>query len=208
MDDFEDIKINKIEIDEDTLRQLVLDALHASNTIDEVLENKKQEDAMTKKSFKVAWDGYRAVKKSKNVNLMILKTTRLRLQLLRIIALIFNSSSKEILDMIDDKIQEVSSEYISEKDILIQIQKSLKKLQAAKASNCNFEICKLLALLVIKNELLMNSFSEDLDKYRMASRGIDYISSGKTQEELDELNNQIDESIFRLGLKQQKSLVE
>ncbi len=196
--------MNEEEFNMEQITQAIKDYMNKTQTVEEVLSEKIQEDKNVKESFSVLWESYKNVSTSRNNEELVFKKAAVRVYFYSILINIFQSYNRsdapeEIYKLymsIRDNIKELKSE----KELLIMIRDTIKILEKYKAYECNYDLSVLLALINDKNCLMYDILKEDLNGMAIRLRGISYFGSSK-REELQNINENIDYKVTELKLK-------
>ena len=184
----------------DELKEMIYEMLNQGITVEEAIDIKKKDDVLTKESFDICNNTYKAVNTSRKEIIMLLNITKLRLQLYKTISFLLSEGSDQILKDSIDKINETKEYLKNEKELLISIKNSLKELKKYNVSVCNYDINALLTSIFQLNEKSMYDLKEYMQWCSMAINGITYYGNKNYQEEIKQLSLEIEKYTLRLGL--------
>ncbi len=177
--------------------------LDYSPTIDEALEQRKEQIKTIKEDFKFLWETYKTVSLTRQVEMKQQKMAQIRTYLYGILVGMFSSfyrdGAYEQVSKLGTSISSSIKELKEEKKLLSDIKSAIKELEKYETIDCNYDISKLLSLIGDKNVLLDGILKNDTRSLQIRLKGIDYASSDyKTK--LDEINRDIDSKVQQLNL--------
>ena len=184
----------------DELKEMIYEMLNQGITVEEAIDIKKKDDVLTKESFDICNNTYKAVNTSRIEIIMLLNITKLRLQLYKTVSFLLSEGSGQILKDSIDKINETKEYLKNEKELLISIKNSLKELKKYNVSVCNYDINALLTSIFQLNEKSIYDLKEYMQWCSMAINGITYYGNKNYQEEIKQLSLEIEKYTLRLGL--------
>lgn len=191
---------NEEEMTTEELKEMIIDMLNQGITVEEAIEIKKKDDILTKESFDICNTTYKAVNNSRIESIVALNITKLRLQLYKMISFLLSEGSDEILKDSIVKINETKEVLTNEKELLMDIKRSLKELKKYNTSICNYDINALLTSIFRLNEDTILDLKEYMQWCSMAINGITYYGNKNYQDEIKELEKEIENYSLRLGL--------
>ena len=196
------------EFDMKELADLIRSEIEKTYTIEEAIKEKQDENKLIKDSFDSLWNEYNtanSVRKEEIKNLTLFKYRYLIIKqryLIRnfLLMVIRNDAYYQISDLM--KIVDSSNtELKNEKEFLILVRDTIKKLQLNNASNCNYDLSLLLSYLFEKYVLIYNYTSGEILACNSRLNGISTQGSSKYVDEKKELDDKINDIVLKLELK-------
>ena len=183
---------------------MIAESMNKSYTIDEALAVAEKQDEEIEESFNITWEDYNVTSKYRKDYLRALKITRIKTKLLKLVSAFLNNGSVELVDLTSKRVDLSIEELNNIKKLLDELDLAIKRLHFSKMAVCNYDICSLLACLVNKIQLDSKSLIDEINQYSLSMRGIGYINNNDDEQSMDELNKQIDSTVAKLGLNQNK----
>ncbi len=185
-------KIN-MELSDEELKNMLQDLLSFSPTIEEAIAEKQEQDKRMKDSFDIIKKTCSTIINYSNlaiikINKMILKGYVLKLS---------DSFFNDIIVKLQNSKNDIKIQLV----LLKEVKKTILILEKHKVITCNLEISKLMGFIFEKENLILNELANQMNILRLDIEGIDCQLSNKNQEELKELDENINNSIKTLGLK-------
>ena len=205
--DKEDFKYQVFETEDgqaisfEDLYKMVMEQVEDTPTVEEAIKEKKEMDKMTKDGFKLVREVYGDVSFVRRRLVTHLNLSKLRLQALKAFFLLINTNATQMINEVDSRIDVTLDEAKKQKILLKSIKKAMKQLESNNIGFFTFDFCRLFALLMEKDSLMVDMLDSDINMIKLANEGITYYGTNKNQESLDKVNERIDKTTMRLGLK-------
>ena len=198
--------MNEEEFSVEELTQAIKDYMNRTDSVENIIKEKKEERGLSNKSFECVWDGYKTVNNSVRTEIFVFKKAALKVALLATYTSIMKSinrgnASDELFGLYSNICSRID-ELKSEKELLTLIKIAVKELEKYNAYECNYDITMLLAMLNDKNSLMYDILSEDINSLAIRMKGISYMTNNNKRKELHDLNESIDYKVKELKLKQ------
>ena len=198
--------MNEEEFSVEELTQAIKDYMNRTDSVEDIIKEKKEERELSNKSFECVWDGYKTVNNSVRTEIFVFKKAALKVALLATYTSIMKSISRgnasdELFGLYSNICSRID-ELKSEKELLTLIKIAVKELEKYNAYECNYDITMLLAMLNDKNSLMYDILSEDINSLAIRMKGISYMTNNNKRKELHDLNESIDYKVKELKLKQ------
>ncbi len=193
--------MNEENFDYDELKEMVMSELNKTYTIEEALKEKEEELKVINESFEVLWNNFHSVKDMRKEAINNLITVKYKLILSNLLLMIIRYSVTEEVNNIINTINSAVYELKDERQILDLIEVSITKLQNQYAYSCNYELSNLLSLLYDKNTAIYNGVCDSVNASAARIRGINTQESNRYLLEKESIDEQINESTIKLGLK-------
>ena len=191
------------DFSKEELREIMFKILDDAVTIEEAIDQKKQEKEMLEETYKVCISTYKTISYNNRRLDLILNLAKLRYRLYNLLTAMRYSS---MYDGIITKIDEVQDRFQNEKELLTEIKNSLKLLKKNEVIVCNVQIAYLLSLIYDLNEMMIKEFGEYTRASTLKLKGITYYGNKTYDEEIESLENTINLQCLRLGLSKKYEL--
>lgn len=191
------------DFSKEELREIMFKILDDAITIEEAIDQKKQEKEMLEETYKVCMSTYKTISYNNRRLDLILNLAKLRYRLYNLLTAMRYSS---MYDGIITKIDEVQDRFQNEKELLTEIKNSLKLLKKNEVIVCNVQIAYLLSLIYDLNEMMIKEFGEYTRASTLKLKGITYYGNKTYDEEIESLENTINLQCLRLGLSKKYEL--
>lgn len=192
--------MDETNINVEELRKALLETFK-TYTVEEALEDKKEEEKMMAESFESVWNSYNSVTDVRKIAIKNLKEAKFKIILARFLAsIISNNNMDEELDNLMNIIRESTKELNGQKELLYKIRIAIEKLQMHDVAICNYELSELLACLFEKDAILLKKAIDEMGRSSIRLRGISTMYDDSHDVKLEELNGKIEEQLLILGL--------
>ena len=193
-------------MDEDALNKLLNELVNSITSVDDAIKDKEEENKLLKESFNNVKNLYKDVSNVRKMIIDQLNLSKLKLQLVKLYSILINSGYIDILNLELNKINETNYEFKSQKNLLIAIKDSIKKLEQYNTGVCNYDISVLLSLIYDKDFKVIEILNDYLKTCEYAMKGITYYGNKRLDDDLEEINNQINTHTLKLGINNKKEL--
>ncbi len=198
--------MNEEEFSVEELTQAIKDYMNRTDSVENIIKEKKEERELSNKSFECVWDGYKTVNNSVRTEIFVFRKAAFKVLFLATYTSILQSinrsnASDELYNLYKNICSRID-ELKSEKELLTLIKIAVKELEKYNAYECNYDITMLLAMLNDKNSLMYDILSEDINSLAIRMKGISYMTNNNKRKELHDLNESIDYKVKELKLKQ------
>ena len=198
--------MNEEEFSVEELTQAIKDYMNRTDSVEDIIKEKKEERELSNKSFECVWDGYKTVNNSVRTEIFVFRKAAFKVLFLATYTSILQSinrsnASDELYNLYKNICSRID-ELKSEKELLTLIKIAVKELEKYNAYECNYDITMLLAMLNDKNSLMYDILSEDINSLAIRMKGISYMTNNNKRKELHDLNESIDYKVKELKLKQ------
>ena len=185
----------------DELRELVLDALKNSSSIDYAIKERENEKRLIEDSFNVVKTNYQTASIDRVTNLLTLKYLIINVKLSKIKLYIMQEEGYKLFNELENRLKDNLEEYKNLKSILKLIKNAIKRLEEIEAIMCLSELNELLSQIIEKENLILKYSADLATKYSIRLNGIDVTSNNKMESELEKLDEDILNSIKTLNLR-------
>ena len=197
--------MNEEEFSVEELTQAIKDYMNRTDSVEDIIKEKKEERELSNKSFECVWDGYKTVNNSVRTEIFVFRKAAFKVLFLATYTSILQSinrsnASDELYNLYKNICSRID-ELKSEKELLTLIKIAVKELEKYNAYECNYDITMLLAMLNDKNSLMYDILSEDINSLAIRMKGISYMTNNNKRKELHDLNESIDYKVKELKLK-------
>ena len=203
-EDFE-IVDNLSEEEQEQIRQMIINAFSETYTVEEALYKAYQDKFVKKESFRVTKKNCKTVKKHVAGSIARLELMKLESKCLKLYTELVNNGRQDLIEGVIEELYRVQGELINLHVLLRVLNKTINVLNRHNASECNMQLSELIQYIYTKENILISSLNEYLDKCKLATKGISYMGTNKNQEAFDELDEKIDNSVKALGLYKKTS---
>lgn len=186
-------------MEENELLEIIQESL-ADHTVEEALKIKKEQDDIIKESFDVTWQNYDAVSILRKEILKSLSLVRFRMIFLRVLTTIINYNALGELDYLSERLRNSTMEIKDQKKLLDLIKSTIVTLQNNDIVECNYNLCELLSNIYDKDQLLFNTLVREIEISSAAIKGINITYPDSPETDLNELDNNINNGLLKLGL--------
>lgn len=193
-------------MDEDALNKLLNELVNSITSVDDAIKDKEEENKLLKESFNNVKNLYKDVSNVRKMIIDQLNLSKFKLQLVKLYSILINSGYIDILNLELNKINETNYEFKSQKNLLIAIKDSIKKLEKYNTGVCNYDISVLLWLIYDKDFKVIEILNDYLKTCEYAMNGITYYGNKRLDDDLEEINNQINTHTLKLGINNKKEL--
>ena len=187
-------------------REIVMDMLTRSYTIEEAIAEKQEEDKMIEENFDACMYSYDALSNYRKKCISMLYFAKIRLYLTKLLALLLNSESYGIIGDTIEKVNDTRNKFVEQKELLTSIKNSLDKLRKNKTIVCNYELCYLMNLIYNLNDRRMLELNDYMKGSTLAINGIRYYGNKTYNDEIKVLDSEVNKFSMRLGLTKKKEL--
>ena len=184
-----------------SLAEFIKMEMEKNYTVEEAIKEKQSEIDVIKEGFKVIWDNYKSVSDIRKDSIKNLTSAKYKLLLSNLLIILLRSDAKIEIDKLINLIEKNTKELKDEKELLILIRDTIKRLELILANNCNYELCDLLSNLYDKNMCIYNDVLESIKASAIRLRGISTQTPEKYKVQKEELDKKIDVNLLKLGLK-------
>ncbi len=191
----------EIVFSEEDVKRFIKEAFDSSQTIEEAIEQKREQDRNMEAGFIIAELACSTHLKYSNSNLFKINVSILSISLLKLFCYVTQNGQQDLLNELIIKMQSVKEDVKSQKALLKDIKRALIKLKRNKIASCTVELCKLIAYLFTKQQLVLDDLVNYMSVCKLNVEGIECHGTNKNQEELKELDENINNSIKTLGLR-------
>lgn len=193
--------MNKLDfISEEEIAEAVKSALTSTYTIDELIQEKREEQALINLNFDVTSGNLKQVNNNRKTLIKrIINARNITVLATFLIQIIDNNVYYEI-ERLTKNINNNVNKLKSEKELLITLKKSLQELKKYNSCDCNYDINELLVLLNDKNGLIYDIVIDEIKNTSTRIKGFDIISSTANEEKLKDLENDINNVTLKLGI--------
>ena len=188
-------------IDEETLRQMIRNEILRQPTVEEAISEKQRQNDIITKNFTQCYLVLNETDSYRRRMLFTLKYSLLQLNLAKGFSSVLGNGSKEYIEYIIRRTLETKDKIEEDNNLIKNIKYALAKLYVSETTECNYEITLLISAIFDKTNMLISELNEDMQRCNNAIRGITYYGNKDNLEHNDNLNNKINESILKLGLK-------
>ncbi len=171
------------------------------NRINESINKEIEKERIILSDFESLWHEFDMMMKLRNVGLIQLKKTKLKLSL-DVILIQQNPIIVSQLHALQEYISERIDIIKDEQDLINNIKRIISRLQLYKLVEYNNEIKDLIVLLNQKNDSICLSTLNDVRISLLALRGKNITKDDFRDDDIDTLNDEIEEKSLSLGLKE------
>ena len=169
-------------------------------TIDESILKTQFDKERIRYEFNCCFHSYKSVNDNVTSMIRLLKNEIVRMYASKINAIIMNNGMKPYINATIDKTKSTKDSLKNERQLLLEIKKSLNKLYRYKSIYCLNSISYLLFLIDTINDLYIDDLKDTLKTYNYAVRGIGFESNEGIDEKISKIDKMINESCLKLGL--------
>ena len=177
-EDFE-IVDNLSEEEKEQIRQMIINAFSETYTVEEALYKAYQDKFVKKESFRVTKKNCKTVKKHVAGSIVRLELMKLESKCLKLYTELVNNGRQDLIEGIIEELYRVQGELINLHVLLRVLNKTINVLNRHNASECNMQLSELIQYIYTKENILLSSLNEYLDKCKLATKGISYMGTNK-----------------------------
>ncbi len=189
------------EYDQAALYRMIQESLDISCTIDEAINDSIENRKLNRQSFRLTNDLLNKVDTYVDNVIRGLKIAKLILNAKKIKNFILNDGYYEYINKMIKELDNVCLQVNNNKQLLSSLRESLNKLEYYDNIVCNVEISLLVTSIYNKTETLLNYYNDFLEEISNFAVGVTYYGNVDYKEMLKEYDNDINDSVMKLGLQ-------
>lgn len=185
------------------LRERVLNSYNEDYSLLSAIKEAEGARVYRVESFNAVKEDYKIASRGVYKSIFWLTFTAMEATLLRIYDSLTNDPRTEVVQQIIDETKKTRNELIDTTYLLRTIKRATRLLKRYKACQCNLQLSELLLYVKQKDKILVQRLYDMIDSNRLAIKGITFVGTDRTQEALEEVNNNLENSVRVLGLYQE-----